>query len=127
MNNAFNRRRFITAAGALLSLNGTTAFSAANSTHSSDIKLGVASYSLRKLSRAQAIAALKELKTPYLNIKEFHLLYNSTPPSWKQGGRNLRTPVCRSLAVERSASRKIPTQTSASISNTPSGAECRSW
>ena len=127
MDYAFNRRRFITAAGAFLSLNGKVAFSAPNSTHSSDIKLGVASYSLRKLSRAQAIAALKELKTPYLNIKEFHLLYTSTPAELKQGGRNLRMPVCRSLAVARSASRKIPTQTSVSISNMPSGAECPSW
>jgi sugar phosphate isomerase/epimerase len=85
MNYAFNRRRFITAAGAFLSLNGKMGFSAPNSTHSSDIKLGVASYSLRKLSRAQAIAAVKELKTPYLNIKEFHLLYNSTPSELDKG------------------------------------------
>jgi sugar phosphate isomerase/epimerase len=85
MNYALNRRRFITAAGAFLSLNGKMGFSAPNSTHSSDIKLGVASYSLRKLSRAQAIAALKELKTPYLNIKEFHLLYNSTPSELDAG------------------------------------------
>jgi sugar phosphate isomerase/epimerase len=40
--------------------------------------LGVASYSLRKLSRAQAIAAIKELKTPFVNIKEFHLPYKSS-------------------------------------------------
>jgi sugar phosphate isomerase/epimerase len=85
MDYAFNRRRFITAAGTLLSLNGTTAFSAANSVHSSDIKLGVASYSLRKLSRAQAIAAIKELKTPFLNIKEFHLPYNSATADLEAG------------------------------------------
>ncbi|MSO23691.1 MAG: sugar phosphate isomerase/epimerase [Acidobacteria bacterium] len=85
MDYAFNRRRFITTAGALLSLNGTTAFSAENSAHSSDIKLGVASYSLRKLSRAQVIAALKELKTPYLNIKEFHLLYDSASTELEAG------------------------------------------
>ena len=59
MNYAFHRRRFITAAGAFLSLNGKMGFSAPNSTHSSDIKLGVASYSLRKLSRAQAIACAR--------------------------------------------------------------------
>jgi sugar phosphate isomerase/epimerase len=85
MNYAFHRRRFITAAGALLSLNGKMSLSAPNSTHSSDLKLGVASYSLRKLSRAQAIAAVKELKTPYLNIKEFHLPYNSTPAELEAG------------------------------------------
>jgi sugar phosphate isomerase/epimerase len=85
MNDAFNRRRFITAAGAFLSLNARVGFSAPNATHFSDIKLGVASYSLRKLSRAQAIAAVKELKTPYLNIKEFHLLYTSTPAELEAG------------------------------------------
>jgi sugar phosphate isomerase/epimerase len=66
-------------------------FSAPNSTHSSDIKLGVASYSLRKLSRAQAIAALKELKTPYLNIKEFHLLYTSTPAELEAGRKEFES------------------------------------
>ena len=86
MDYAFNRRRFITAAGALLSLKGaTTAFSAPSSAHSSDIKLGVASYSLRKLRRKQVIDALKELKTPYLNIKEFHLPYNSSPAELDAG------------------------------------------
>ena len=91
MNYPFNRRRFITAAGAFLSLSGKAGFSAPNSTHSSDIKLGVASYSLRKLSRAQAIAALKELKTPYLNIKEFHLLYTSTPAELEAGRKEFES------------------------------------
>lgn len=42
-------------------------------------KLGVASYSLRKFNRTQAIAMVKQLNTPYINIKEFHLLLRSTP------------------------------------------------
>src|SRR3954464_14241820 len=44
-----------------------------------DIKLGVASYSFRKFSRTQAIQMLKELGTPYLNVKDFHLKLNSSP------------------------------------------------
>jgi len=44
-----------------------------------DIKLGIASYSFRKFSREQAIQMTKELKTPYLNIKDFHLALSSTP------------------------------------------------
>src|SRR5436305_8175531 len=44
-----------------------------------DIKLGVASYSFRKFSRTQAIQMLKELGTPYLNVKDFHLKLDSTP------------------------------------------------
>ncbi len=45
----------------------------------SDIKLGVASYSFRKFSREQAIQMTKELGTPYLNVKDFHLKLDSTP------------------------------------------------
>jgi sugar phosphate isomerase/epimerase len=44
-----------------------------------DIKLGIASYSFRKFSREQAIQMTKELGTPYLNVKDFHLKLNSTP------------------------------------------------
>ena len=44
-----------------------------------DLKLGVASYSFRKFSREQAIAMTKQLHTPYLNIKSFHLPLDSTP------------------------------------------------
>jgi sugar phosphate isomerase/epimerase len=44
-----------------------------------DLKLGVASYSFRKFSRAQAIQMTKQLGTPYLNVKSFHLPLDSTP------------------------------------------------
>jgi sugar phosphate isomerase/epimerase len=39
------------------------------------IRLGVASYSLRKFKRAQAIEMTKACETPYINIKSFHLPY----------------------------------------------------
>ncbi|MCF7764218.1 MAG: sugar phosphate isomerase/epimerase [Verrucomicrobia bacterium] len=39
------------------------------------VRLGVASYSLRKLPRADAIAAVNALGTPYVNIKSIHLPY----------------------------------------------------
>lgn len=44
-----------------------------------DFKLGIASYSFRKFSRAQAIQMTKQLGTPYLNVKDFHLSLDSTP------------------------------------------------
>jgi sugar phosphate isomerase/epimerase len=44
-----------------------------------DIKLGIASYSFRNFSREQAIQMTKELGTPYLNVKDFHLKLDSTP------------------------------------------------
>jgi sugar phosphate isomerase/epimerase len=42
-------------------------------------KLGVATYSLRKQSRADAIATIKGLGIEYVSVKEFHLKYTSTP------------------------------------------------
>lgn len=44
-----------------------------------DFKLGVASYSFRKFSRAQAIQMTRQLGTSYLNVKDFHLPLDSTP------------------------------------------------
>lgn len=43
------------------------------------IKLGVASYSFRKFPREKAIQMTKEIGTPYINIKSFHLPLESTP------------------------------------------------
>ena len=50
------------------------------------IKLGVASYSLRKFKRAQAIEMVKACGTPYVNIKSFHLPYE-LPPAELAAGR----------------------------------------
>lgn len=43
------------------------------------IRVGVATYSLRELSRPDAIAAIQALRARYVNIKSFHLPYESTP------------------------------------------------
>ena len=43
------------------------------------IRLGVASYSLRKFSRAAAIPMVKALGTPFVNLKSVHLPYEATP------------------------------------------------
>jgi sugar phosphate isomerase/epimerase len=51
-------------------------------------KLGVASYSLRQFQRGLAIKMIKELQTPYVSVKEYHLLYCSTPEQLAQGRRN---------------------------------------
>ena len=39
----------------------------------SPIRLGVASYSFRKFGRTDVIKFMKELDTPYLNVKDVHL------------------------------------------------------
>jgi len=51
------------------------------------IRLGVASYSLRKLPRADAISAIQALRSPWVNIKSFHLPYESSPAELATGRR----------------------------------------
>jgi sugar phosphate isomerase/epimerase len=50
-----------------------------------DFELGVATYSLRKFSRQQAIEMLKRMNVRYINIKEFHLPIDSTPDEIEAG------------------------------------------
>ena len=49
------------------------------------IRLGVASYSLRELSRADAIAVIQALRAPYVSVKSFHLPYESSPAELAAG------------------------------------------
>jgi sugar phosphate isomerase/epimerase len=89
-----NRRGFLTAAAvgvagrplgmALEGLAGPRRGAPAPATA---IKLGVATYSLRDLSRADAIAAVQALRAKYVNIKSFHLPYESTPEELAAGRR----------------------------------------
>jgi sugar phosphate isomerase/epimerase len=51
------------------------------------IRLGVATYSLRELSRADAIGAIRALRAKYVNIKSFHLPYESTSEELAAGRR----------------------------------------
>jgi sugar phosphate isomerase/epimerase len=42
------------------------------------VKLGIASYSLRKFPRAKALEMMKTLRTPYANFKSVHVPYEAT-------------------------------------------------
>ncbi len=53
------------------------------------MKLGVASYSLRKFSRAQAIEMVKALGTPYINLKSVHLPFELAPEELAAGRREI--------------------------------------
>ncbi len=55
-----------------------------------DVKLGVASYSLREFQRGLAIRMIKTLNVPYVSIKEFHLPYRSSPEELKRGAQEFR-------------------------------------
>jgi len=66
---------------------GSAAVSAAPGAAATPVKLGVASYSLRELPRDQAIEAIQEIDAEYVNIKSFHLPYESTPEELAAGRR----------------------------------------
>ena len=76
-----SRRQWLieTSGLAAASMMGAAAFGQDFQIAGADIKLGVASYSFRKFTREQAIQMTKELGTPYLNVKSFHLKLDSTP------------------------------------------------
>jgi sugar phosphate isomerase/epimerase len=81
------RRGFMSAAAGLAGLAGSGAASAAIEDAPYGIKLGVASYSLREFQRSLAIQCIKALNTPYVSVKEFHLLYKSSPEELEKGRR----------------------------------------
>ena len=87
------RRTFLTAAGAslagaaLASSRPRVGFAAAPPPSPCEsaaespgtVKLGVASYSLRKFPRAKALEMIKTLRTPYVNFKSVHVPYEASP------------------------------------------------
>lgn len=74
MTQSTSRRAFLAGSAAAAASLGTPVAGLAAS-HGGELKLGVATYSLRKLPRSKAIEAVKTLNTPYVSIKSFHLPY----------------------------------------------------
>ena len=70
-----SRRGFLLGAGAL----GLAPLRGENTNGSDEIRLAVASYSLRGFQRDLAIKMIKDLNVRYASIKEFHLPYNDSP------------------------------------------------
>jgi sugar phosphate isomerase/epimerase len=72
-------------AGAAVAVAGTRlSFAAPIADEDAGFKLGVSSYSLRKLSRPDAIKPLESMKVRYVNIKGFHARMKSTPDELKK-------------------------------------------
>jgi sugar phosphate isomerase/epimerase len=57
--------------------------------------LGVASYSLRKFPRSQAIEMVRALGTPYVNFKSVHLPYESSPQELAAARREIEAAGLR--------------------------------
>lgn len=76
MKTNLSRRNLIRGGAALAATaalsNSSTAL-AAPAASESPIRLGIASYTFRKFDQAQLIGFMKQLKSPYLNLKDVHL------------------------------------------------------
>ncbi len=55
--------------------------------HSPEMRLGVATYSLRSFRRDLAIRMIREMGIHYADVKEFHLPYNDSPVELAAGRR----------------------------------------
>ncbi len=98
MKTEINRRHMI--GGSLAAFAGLSAASAApKADDESGFKLGVASYSFRKLSRADAIKAMEALECRYINIKDFHASMKSTPAELEQARKDFENAGIKILGV----------------------------
>ena len=61
-------------------------------------KLGIASYSFRNFSRAEAIKMILELGTPYVSVKEVHLLYKDSPEDLEKGRKEFEAAGIRIMS-----------------------------
>ncbi|HWY49661.1 MAG TPA: sugar phosphate isomerase/epimerase [Bryobacteraceae bacterium] len=83
MNPGTSRRTFLGASAAALAASRTGLGTTTEDPR--EFKLGIATYSLRKFSRAQAIAMLKQMNVKYVNIKDVHLAMNASPEEIRAG------------------------------------------
>jgi sugar phosphate isomerase/epimerase len=81
-----NRREFVVgAAGIPIAAQFGFGGAAADNLHSESLKLGVATYSLRKIPRTQAIEMIKKMGVTNVNVKENHLPYKDSPEQLRAG------------------------------------------
>jgi sugar phosphate isomerase/epimerase len=83
-----NRREFVSGSLTLAAVASLPRLARGEPPPDSPIRLGVASYSFRKFGRADVIKFMKELNTPYLNVKDVHLPMGS-PAEIKQASDDL--------------------------------------
>ncbi|MEO7144819.1 MAG: hypothetical protein ABI165_15070 [Bryobacteraceae bacterium] len=66
-------------------ISGAASLNLSAAAHNEKLKLGVASYSLRKFSRQQAIPMLRQFRVRYLSIKEAYLPNEDSPQALTLG------------------------------------------
>jgi sugar phosphate isomerase/epimerase len=84
MDSATSRRSFLrkaALAACAVTASPAISFSAAEDSRQPQIRLGVCSYSFHKFDRAHVIDFVKQLNTPWLNVKDINDHLPITPPS----------------------------------------------
>lgn len=79
MSLMISRRSLLGAAGALLAARSLPSKQPEAVHRYDDLKLAIATYSLRKFSRKDAIEIIKKLGVKYANVKSFHMPYELSP------------------------------------------------
>ncbi len=97
---AISRRELFAVAGGL-------GLAGLGSAKAASFKLGVASYSFRKLSRAEAIKGLQELQVKYVNIKEYHAKIADSVEAWKQARQDFENAGITILGVGNISMAKV--------------------
>jgi sugar phosphate isomerase/epimerase len=83
-----NRREFLATTVAAAAVPASIAALAGDS---GPIKLSVATYSLRKFKRPEALKMIQELKIKFADVKDAHIpIKDATPEDWTQGGKDFR-------------------------------------
>src|SRR5262245_56474043 len=99
MKISVSRREMMGGSLALLAGLGAVTAAPPKADDESGFKLGVASYSFRKLSRADAIKAMEQLNCHYINIKDFHASLKSTPAELEQARKDFENAGIKILGV----------------------------
>lgn len=76
--NHSTRRTFLTTAAAIAAAR-TASGATTEEHHWGDVRLGVATYSLREFSRKDAIEIIRSLGVKYVAVKSMHMPYDATP------------------------------------------------
>jgi sugar phosphate isomerase/epimerase len=99
MDHTVSRRAWMGMSLAALAAPALPAAAPSRTDDDAGLKLGVASYSLRKLSRADAIKAMEKLQCQYINIKDFHAPIKGTEAEWKQARTDFESAGIKILGV----------------------------
>ncbi|MDX1741394.1 MAG: sugar phosphate isomerase/epimerase, partial [Rhodothermales bacterium] len=83
----FLRTSGLAAAGIAAGMRRSCATGVSTDLSGGAIKLGVATYSLRELSRTDAIAGIRAMGAGYASVKSFHLPYEDSPEQLAAGAR----------------------------------------